>query len=77
MLRLGCDSGLGPPTSLAGIPTAVQFSGMSLSTTEPAPIFEFAPTLRLPRIVTPAPMTTHPHSKKLCILLVLNCYLLL
>mmetsp|Transcript_15283 Transcript_15283/g.64486 ORF Transcript_15283/g.64486 Transcript_15283/m.64486 type:complete len:228 (+) Transcript_15283:215-898(+) len=58
MSRLGSAEGEGFPTSRAGMPTATRFGGISRRTTDPAPIFELAPTVMGPRMVTPAPITT-------------------
>lgn len=43
---------------LAGTPTAVEFSGTSVTTTELAPIFELEPTVIFPKIFAPLPITT-------------------
>ena len=45
-----------PLTILAGTPTAVQFRGTSVSTTAPAPIFEFRPIVIFPNIIALAPI---------------------
>lgn len=47
-----------PPTSLAGLPTAVVRGGTSISTTDPAPIFAPSPIFTFPNMVAPAPIRT-------------------
>src|SRR5437870_8245724 len=44
------------PTILAGVPIAIALSGMSLVTTDPAPINAFSPIATHGVIVVPAPM---------------------
>lgn len=43
---------------LAGIPTAVQLSGILVSTTELAPIFTLLPIVMFPKILAPLPTKT-------------------
>lgn len=45
-------------TTLAGLPTATELSGISFTTTEPAPMVTLFPIFTLPIITTFAPSDT-------------------
>lgn len=58
LLCASCPLSIVRLSTRAGIPTAVEFSGTLLTTTEFAPTFEFLPMVMFPSILAPAPMTT-------------------